>query len=862
MGQATDLRCNHLDNPLGVDTPPQFSWRCAPQSAWRVTAAATPQALLDGKDLLWDSLRVEGPQTQGIRWGAGPLRSATACHWRVQTWDDAGNAAWSDPAVFETGLLHPEDWQAKWIAPGVPAIPMAPEGRDAAPLLRTAFRLEAQPAQARVYVCGLGYFELYVNGCKVGDAYMDPPFTAFDKTCLYRVFDVAALLQPGENVIGAMLGNGMYNVAYVNAWDFEKAPWRHHPKLLLQADIATAAGDVRVLSDSHWKTAPGPVTTNSLYVGETYDARREIPGWAEPGFDDGAWSAAVVCRSPGGVLRSMQMPPIRVVEEFAPAKWWPLTGGGFVFDMGRNIAGWARLKVSAPEGTTITLKYTERLTDDGDVEDVNIRAHVRCDSIQQDSYICKGGGIETYEPRFTYHGFQYVRVSGLPGQPDSDTLTARVAHTDLPSAGGFVCSNELINRIQTAARASTEGNYHGMPTDCPHREKNGWTGDALLSSEQVLLNYDPRAAYGKWLDDMLDSQRPNGALPGIVPTGGWGFNWGSGPMWDSILVWLPWNLYLYTGDREPLERCWAGIQRYIAFLDSMSEDGTLDFGLGDWCPTNRGADDPKTPTRVSDTWFYIADCVLAGKIAAVLGDGKAAARYEAKAEALRTVFRSRFVDEATAEVTGDCMTSYALALHWGIAQGELAQKILARLVAEVHKYNCHFDCGMLGTKTVLQALADHGRADLAYALAAQDTYPSFGEWMQRGATTLWEMWKGEASLNHHMFSDVSAFFYKVLAGIGPHERAPGFLHTELCPQPVQGLESAGAWHETPYGALRSGWRKTPEGLLLDIEVPAGTTATLRLPAPWSTVCVEGGAVVPLGQGLHLEGGTYRILAAI
>ena len=876
MIRAIDLRCNHTRDPLGVDTPqPQFSWRtsglvgtsgsCSAkhpgQSAYRLVAAATAENLHREAELLWDSGRVESADSLGIRWGGPPLRSATKYCWKVCLWDAEGQPGPWSAAVFETGLLHPEDWHARWIAPGRPAIPAPPAEGEAAPLLRCAFTLAADPVSARAYVCGLGYYELYVNGQKVGDEFMNPPFTAFDKTCLYRTLDIAPLLRRGDNVIAAMLGNGMYNVAHVNAWDFEKAPWRHHPKLLAQAHVALADGTgVQVLTGTHWKSSSGPITFNSLYVGEAYDARLEQPGWNAPGFDDSAWQAAVLCRSPGGVLKSMQMQPIRIVEEFQPKSFSQVCPGVWVYDMGRNIAGWARLKVSGPASTTVGLKYTELLTPDGDVDDTNIRAHVRCESIQHDHYTLKGERVEVYEPRFTYHGFQYVRLTGYPGEPTLDTLTACVAHTDLPSAGGFACSNDLINRIHAAARASTENNYHGMPTDCPHREKNGWTGDALLSSEQVLLNYDPRTAYGKWLDDILDSQRPNGALPGIVPTGGWGFNWGSGPMWDSLLVWLPWNLYVYTGDREPLERCWGGIRRYIAFMDGMSEDGTLDFGLGDWCPANRNADDPKTPTRVSDTWFYLADCVLAGKIAAALGDAQAAGEYQAKAENLRQVFRRRFIDEGTGAVTGDCMTSYALALHWDIAQGELAQKILSRLVAEVERYDRHFDCGMLGTKTVLQALADHGRADLAYALAAQDTYPSFGEWIIKGATTLWEMWRGEASLDHHMFSDVSAFFYKTLAGIRPDEAAPGFRHTWLAPRPVEGLEHAQAWHETPYGMLRCGWRKESDSLVLDIEVPGGTTATLSLPAPWATVSVNGGEAVALADGVRLEAGVYHILA--
>lgn len=859
MVKANNLLCNNIRNPLGVESPQlQFSWRASSQTAYRLIVAESKAALGEGRGSAWDSGIVKSCAQQNICWGGGTLKSATRYYWMVKLWDTEGNEGpWSEPAWFDTGLLNPADWVGKWInapKPVTPAKSVLP-----APYFRKSFTLDGDVASARVYICGLGYFELYVNGQKVGDDVINPPFTVFDKTCLYCTYDITAMLKKGENVIGAVLGNGMYFVEYKNAWDFEKAPWKDNPKMLLQAEIKLTGGkSVTVKTGSDWKTSTGPITSDSLYVGETYDARLEMPDWNSPGFDDSSWKNAVVCRAPGGKLTSMQMEKCRVVEEFAPVSMREVKPGVWVYDMGRSIAGWVRLRVSGPAGTAVSLKYTEKITEDGDVDDSNIKWLVESEHFQYDTYTLKGEGVEVWQPRFTYHGFQYVRLTGFPGMPDLSTLTACAVHTDLATSGGFSCSNELINRIQAAARASTMNNWHGMPTDCPHREKNGWTGDALLSSEQALLNFQPVNAYKKWLNDIIDCQRPSGQLPGIAPTGGWGYNWGSGPAWDSIIVLLPWNIYLYSGDMAVLEQCWDAICKYIGFMDGMSEDGTVDFGLGDWCPPVGGADEPKAPTAITDTWYYYVDSLTASKIAAILGRTTEADYYADHAETIRQAFLKRFVDEATGNVSGTCQTSYALALQFGIARGELAKKIFDRLVDEVERCNRHIDSGIIGAKFVLQALTDGDRTDLAYAIVTQKDFPSWGNWIEQGATTLWEMWNGDSSRNHHMFSDVSGFFYKALAGINPDEAAPGFKHTILKPNPVPGLDYAEGWHESPYGVVRIRWEKTAGGLKFDIEVPQGTTATLMLPAKYKEACVNGGSSILLQNGLKLEEGIYEV----
>jgi len=861
--KPTVLLCNGNPNPIGLDSSkPSFSWRAGSQSAYRVIVASSLETLAREVGNVWDSGVVNSSRSNSIAYSGPELASAAKYFWKVKSWDEkGGESTWSNPSSFEMGLLHFSDWKAKWIEAPKPVTPA--KFSLPAPYFRKVFKLGDAVQEARVWVCGVGYFEMYINGRKVGCDVLNPPFTVFDKTCLSCTYDIAEYLQPGENVIGAILGNGMFFVDNKNAWDFEKASWKANPKLLLQATIQLVGGELLTIkTGSDWKHSSGPITSDSLYVGETYDARLEMPNWSCPHFDDTVWTSAVVCRAPGGVLRSMQMEPIRIVEEFKPKSLREVKPDVWVYDMGRNIAGWARLKVSGPAGTLIGLKYAEMQADDGDVDDGNIRWLVECDEFQYDTYILKGEGVEIWEPRFTYHGFQYVRLTGFPGTPDIDTLTGCVVHTDLTTAGGFTCSNDVVNKIHEIARAATTNNYHGMPTDCPQREKNGWTGDALISAEQVLLNFNPLNAYRKWLNDIIDCQRPTGQLPGIAPTSGWGYNWGSGPAWDSIIVLLPYYIWLYTADTAVLEQCWDAACKYIGFMDSMSEDGTVDFGLGDWCPPTSETEGIKTPTAVSDTWFYYVDCLIVGKIATILGKKEETKYYSAKAEVVRQTFLRRFVDRQTGEVAGSCQTSYALALHFGIAQGEFARKIFERLVAEVVRCNYHIDCGILGAKLVLQVLTDWGCADLAWAIASQTDFPSWGKWVVDGATTMPETWKpsGRSSLNHHMFSDVSAFFYKAIAGINPDENAPGFKHIILRPNPVPGLDYAEGWHDSPYGIIRCAWNKTGDGLNLEIEVPEGTTATLQLPAPYTEASLDEKEAVALAGGLELFAGQHKIFA--
>ncbi len=848
--EISDVTCNYLHQPLGVETSqPRLSWalssqeRAAVQSAYQILAATSEDSLIHDLGDLWDTGKVESRQSLHIVYGGNPLVSRQPVFWKVRVWDGHDEASpWSSIESFEMGILTPEGWQGRWI--GHPRGRTERDHAVPAPYFRKKIFLPSEVVRGRVYISGLGFNELIVNGNKVGDAVLAPGFTRYDQTVLYQTFDITQALRRGENVFAVVLGNGWYNTFTDDVWDFRQAAWRDQPKLLLQAHILLANGaEYVVTSGPDWKTAASPIGFDGLRNGEFYDARQEITGWAQASYDDSEWTAAKIVRSPGGQLRSEQMPPIKVVDTIHPIAMREVDPETWVFDLGQNISGWAQIRIRASAGTQITLKYAEDIDSKGRLDTAQIDCFVKSGEFQTDKYIAKGGGEEVWEPRFVYHGFRYVQVTGLSGPPTLDTVHGRVVHTALESRGGFECANPLLNRIQKAARWSTLTNYHSIPTDCPHREKNGWTGDAALSAEQVLLNFDPTTAYIKWMRDIQDAQRPSGQIPGIVPTAGWGYNWGSGPAWDSALFLIPWYVYQYEGDPVLLEQMYSSMQAYLNYAVSMSEEYVVDFGLGDWCPPTGGEGGHQCPTVVTDTaYFYVMADVMA-KAAAILGRFEDGERYGALAQTIRNAFRQRFLDSGSGRVTGECQTSQACALYQGLVDPDERERVLQRLVDDVEAKGFHLDAGILGAKYEMHVLTDFGRADLAYAMATKTTFPSWGHWLEQGATTLWEQWDGKGSHNHHMFSDVSAWFYQGLAGITADIHDPGYRHIVFRPSFVPGLGWVKAWHQSAYGRIRCDWETDGRTCHIAVEVPPNCHATLVMPQGYTINAQEAGNVL-------------------
>jgi alpha-L-rhamnosidase len=879
--KVSGLKAEYLTNPLGLDTPkPRLQWileseeRGIKQTAYQLLAATSEETLKKDRGDLWDSGKVASDRASQLPYGGKEPGAGNACWWKVRVWDQDGRAsAWSAPAVWERGLPAKSDWRGKWIGR------TGDTAQRPAPLLRREFTVKGKVKRARAYVCGLGYHELRLNGAKVGDHVLDPGYTRYDRRALYVTHDVTDQLKRGPNALGVMLGTGWTNVHTVAVWYFDKAPWRQAPKLLLDLRIEYADGRTEtIVSDESWKTADGPVVYDSIYAGESYDARKELPAWDRPGFNDSQWHNAWLLSAPAsmsrfkdndpllrnieellpppGVVSAQEMEPIRITRTLKPVKLTEPKPGVFVFDIGQNLSGHVQLTVSGPAGTEITLKHGERLHPNGTLDQIDIAEHIRpfnapgrpreapIPRFQTDVYTLKGSGVETWEPRFVYHGFQYVEVTGFPSKPTLESIKARVTHTDVQAAGDFACSNPLLNRIQEASKWAYLSNLASIPTDCPHREKNGWTGDAHLAAEQAIYNYHPAAAYKKWIQDLADEMRPTGELPGIVPSSGWGYEWGNGPAWDSAFVLIPWYLYEYYGDREILARHYVQMRRYVDYLTGKSREGIVSIGLGDWVPPGKTA-----PTEVTSTGYYFADAQIVARSAEILGNKADAAKYKALADSIRAAFNKRFLQPDTAMYSNGTQTALATPLNWNLVPAEYRQRVVDHLVAEVEKKNGHLDTGILGTKYLLNVLLDNGRADVAYRVASQRTYPSWGLWIEQGATTLWEAWDGSASRNHIMFGDISAWFYRALAGIRPD--APGFKRIRIQPQLVGDLTWARASYDSIHGRIATDWKRESGLLTLNVTIPPNTTATVYVPTKDGSRVTEGGKPAGSVEGIKL-----------
>lgn len=863
------LRCEYLDQPLGIDTPqPRLSWiltskqHGAKQTAYQILVASS-EALLEQKHgNLWDSGKIGSDQTAHIRYAGKELTSRQQAFWKVRVWDQAGEVSESKPARWEMGLLQPADWGAKWIARTTDT------NSNPAPLLRRAFQLDGKIKQARAYICGLGYYELYLNGAKVGDHLLDPGYTRFDRRALYVAYDVTEQLKRGANVVGVILGNGWFNCHTKAVWNFHEAPWRAAPKLLLHLRIDYSDGrSETIVSDESWKCSTGPIVFDSIYGGETYDARLEQSGWAKAGYAATNWESVKIVDAPPGRLSAQMMPPIKVDQILKPVKITEPKPGVFIVDVGQNLAGMAELHVKGPAGALVQMRYGERLSPDGALDTRDIEQHVKKlgkeQQHQTDTYILKGSGKEeVYASRFTYHGFQYIEVTGFPGKPTLDNFRARFIHSAVPKAGEFTCSNPMLNRINRAADWAFLSNLQSIPTDCPHREKNGWTGDAHLACEQAQFNFFPAPVHQKWINDLGDEQKPTGQLPGIVPTSGWGYSWGNGPAWDSAFLLIPYYEYLYYGDTENFRRHYDGMKRYVDYLTTRAKDGIVKIGLNDWAPWKT-----KTEAGITDTAYYYVDTKIVALAARLLGKKDDAQKYAELAASIQTAFNKKFYHPDTALYDNGSQTALSCALYQGLVEPENKARVLANLVAAVEKSYNHIDTGILGAKYLLNALLENGRADVAYRMVAQKDQPSWGWWLEQGATTLWEQWNGSESRNHIMFGDVSAWFYKALAGIQPDPQSPGFKHFFVSPQVVGDLTSARGEYDSIHGKIVSDWQVVKREFRLNLTVPANTSATVSLPIEASVL--ESGKPATQADGVKLlraegrrsvfevEAGSYR-----
>ena len=855
------LRTEYLVNPIGIDNiHPRLTWMLddsrqgAIQTAYQVFVGTDSLEVSSGKGSIWATGKVSSSHMLATYQGKA-LQPFTRYFWRVDSWDKAGiKAAASVVNSFETGMLKMTNWKGSWISDeqGVNVKP--------APCFRTTFNIGKKVRTARAYIAVAGLYELYINGQKIGNHRLDPMYTRFDRRTLYVTYDVTAQIATGKNAIGVLLGNGWYNHQSTAVWDFDKAPWRNRSAFCLDLRITYDDGTFETISSSeHWKTHFSPIVLNSIYTAEHYDARLEQPGWNTVNFNDSTWKPAFNRPAPSPNITAQALHPIRNVEEVPSGSVKKLDDKTYVFDLGRNISGVSKFRVSGKEGTVIRLKHGERLYKNGHVDLSNIDLHYRPtddkDPFQVDIFILSGKGEETFMPKFNYKGFQYVEVSSSePVKLTKENLTGYFMHSDVPPAGHIHTSNPVINKIWAATNNSYLSNLFGYPTDCPQREKNGWTGDAHIAVETGLYNFDGITIYEKWLADHRDEQQPNGVLPAIIPTAGWGYEWGNGPDWTSTIAIIPWDIYLFYGDTKILADNYENITRYINHTNDLYPTGLTTWGLGDWVPVKS-----VSPVEMTSTAYYFADVTIASKIARLLGNKDDQLKYMALAAKIKKAFNAKYLNEQTGIYNKGLQTELAVPLYWGMVPDNFKALVAGNLAKRVEADNFHLDVGVLGGRAILSALSDNAYADVAYKIASQETYPSWGWWMVNGATTLYENWKIDAksdiSLNHIMFGDIGAWLYRGIGGIKPDEQQGGFKNVLLQPNFVAGLDQFEAEHEGRYGKIISSWKRTGNMVAYSVTIPANTSADIRFPAEDGKKAYLDGKVITANY--HIVAGSYQ-----
>ena len=835
-----NVRCEYQTNPIGLDTQnPRFTWEYSAagdmQRSYRIRVAT--DAVF--KNLVWDSGVVESELQRAVY--AGPaLKSHTTYYWQVAVKMESGAHPACGVQTFETAFLPDAAWQAKWLSDSYDK-DFAP-----APMLRKSFNIGKDVAQARLYISAAAYYKLRINGKCAGPLTLDPGYTDYGKRNLYSTIDVTDLLVQGENVLAAVLGNGFYNeIGRVATWDFEKAPWRGRARMIAELHITYKDGSKEIVpTDSRWKTTTGPSLSNNIYSGEIYDARKEIPGWDAPGYDDSAWATATAVDAPAPLLVAQQNPPAVVCEELQAVDMKKFSDTLYVFTFPKNISGVSSLALSGAEpGTKITLRHGELKNEDGSIQmgNIDIYFYPKPDfEMQTDIYYAKGGE-EEFTPSFTYHGFQFVEVaSSTPLNLTKESLKALFIHTDVQPVGSFECSNDLINRINTASKLSYLGNLVTIPTDCPHREKNGWTADANLAIDLGLLNFDGLTFYEKWVNDMADSQNAEGNVPGIVPTSGWGYEDWIGPVWASAFCMIPDALMRYYGDTKAIETIFDTCDRYLDYLGRrLDPDGTVTYGIGDWVYY-----DTPTPTDYSTSLFYYWQNVLMTRFAGILG--RDAKKYQEKAEFLKDLINQKHFNKETCLYGNGSQAGQGMALMFDIVPQEYKEKVAANLNQSIVDNGYMLDFGSVGSKFVPRVLAEYGFAETVYKMMCQETVPSWGAWLKQGLTTLAERWAldmvgfRDSSANHVFLGDISAWMVRYLAGIRFEMDADGGCTLAFKPCTPEGLDWAKAEYKSVRGLIKSEWHRTADGIELKVTVPANMKATVE----W------GDTVIELNGGTH------------
>lgn len=830
--EINDLSCEYLNSPLGIDVlSPRLSWKLKAennnfkQKAYHILVASSPQKLENNIGDIWDSGKVLSDKSTQIKYAGSELKSRHKVYWKVGVWNKQNEeVTWSKISIWEMALLNPSNWKAKWIG-SEETFKSEVGQKNPALYYRKKFDIEGNVENARVYISGLGYYELYVNGEKVGDHVLSPNQTNYDRRqvnsfengkvenmstrILYETYDLGGYLRKGENVVSVILGNGWY---YQNERSEYVPLYYDTPRFIAQIEIENSENQKRIIiSDQSWKKGHGPIIDNNLYHGEIYDARLEVADWDLQSFDDSKLENAKIVRAPEGKLRVQMSPPDRIVGTIQALTISTPEEGIYRYDFGTMFSGWVKLKVKGEKGTKLKLTFFE---DNGNTYE------------QTDTYILNGEGLEEWEPRFTWHAFRYVEVSSSATKLTLDNIEGKVVHTDVKRDGFFESSNKLFNRIFADFNKTQLDNMHGgVPTDCPHRERRGYTGDGQIAAQAAIYSLNMKSFYTKWINDIADAQnQENGYVPNTVPY----HNGGGGTPWGSAYIIIPWYMYIYYGDTEILEQHYNGMKKYINYLDAQTDiDGlVVENNLGEWVPPTP----PEILPSFVSSAYYFYDLTLMAKMAEVLGKETDAVLFRETAKQVKHAFNKRYYHPEKFSYSIGRQGANVFPLAFGLVPNKLTQNVFNTLVNNIEvKTKGHFDTGMMGTPYLLEVLTKYGRPDLAYTVMSRRDFPSFGYNIERGATTLWETWTGEASHSHPMFGSVCVWFFQGLAGINPDPENPGFKHIIIKPNVVDELDFANATYSSIYGDITSNWEYKNGVLKLHVEIPANTTASVFLP---------------------------------
>lgn len=881
-----DLRCEYLVNPHGIDaTHPRFSWilleqdpgaRGSYQTAYRIIVASSRKNVLNGTGDLWDTGKIRSASTAQIAYEGKALTSRQRAWWAVQVWDQHdAPSEWSKPAFFSMGLLSKDDWQGRWIEHPDPA-PSDHEQVVPPPLFRKEFHLPVRPAHAEIYITALGVYNLYINGKPVGNHILPPEWTDYATRVQYQTYDITRLLRTGANAVAVQLGDGWY-AGRLGMSDHlvgkRRRVYGPKPQLLVQIEAVDARGRHSIIpSDASWQvTNEGPIRSSDLLDGEVYDATREMPGFDLPGFDASGWKQAVAAEPYKGALVAQMNEPIAPTATVKPLRMTRIGDRAFVFDFGQNLVGFCRLTVVGSQGEEVTVRHAEMLNDDGTLYTANLRG-----APQVDRFILRNGR-QVCQPHFTYHGFRYVEVSGIPSPPEE--IRAIVFNSSAPEVGTFRCSRPMLNRLWKNILWTQRANLQSVPTDCPQRdERLGWMGDIQAFGQTAIFNMDLAAFFTKWCRDIRDSQADDGRFPDFAPHPyGKNERFTGAPGWGDAGIEIPWLCFVNYEDKRILAQQFEAAKRWIGFIHLHNPDLIWRNNRGndynDWLngdtlvkegwPTHGGA----VPNDVFATAFFAHSTDLVARMARELGRSEEAREYEHLAARIKFAFQKAFVSP-DGRITGDTQAGYALALHFNLLPENLRRKAAEHMVEAIHRYHDHISTGFHSTHRMMMELVRFGYVDLAYKLLNNTTFPSWGYTIENGATTIWERWDGYVkgrgfqdpgmnSFNHWALGSVGEWMVRNILGINPDEQAQGYSRFTIHPRPGGGITWAKGSYASIRGTISVEWHQSPAHFTLDVQVPVNTTAMIAVPAVNERTVREGDTPASKASGvdfLRMEGG--------